>query len=144
MADKITKEQLIALLNEDLAREYQAVITYRTYASAVPGRFRQELREFFTAEIADELGHAQILADKIVHMGGRPETVPAAVKYTEDPKEMLQNALKDETETVERYVERRDQAEACGEYGLAVDFDDLIADETRHRDELRMMLKRWD
>ena len=57
---------------------------------------------------------------------------------------MLQNALKDETETVERYVERRDQAEACGEYGLAVDFDDLIADETRHRDELRMMLKRWD
>jgi bacterioferritin len=144
MAAKISKEQLIALLNEDLAREYQAVITYRTYASAVPGRFRPELREFFAAEIVDELTHAQILADKIVHMGGQPTTVPTAVKYTEDPKEMLQNALKDEEETVERYVARREQSEACGEYGLAVEFDNLIADESRHRDELRMMLKRWD
>lgn len=139
----ITREQLIELLNEDLAREYQAVITYRTYASAVPGIYRQELREFFAAEIVDELNHAQILADKIVHMGGQPETVPAKVKYTEDPREMLQNALHDEEETVDRYVERRKQAEACGEFGLAVDFDDLIADETKHRDELRMMLRRW-
>lgn len=142
MAD-ITREQLIALLNEDLAREYQAVITYRTYASAVPGIYRQELREFFAAEIADELTHAQILADKIVHLGGQPATVPAAVKYTEDPKEMLQNALADEEETVKRYVARREQAEQLGEHGLAIDFDDLIADESKHRDELRMMLKRW-
>jgi bacterioferritin len=140
----ISREQLIALLNEDLAREYQAVITYRTYASAVPGLQRQELREFFAAEIPDELGHAQILADKIVALGGKPETVPAKVKYTEDPREMLQNALADEEETVDRYVERRSQAEACGEFGLAVQFDDLIADETRHRDELRMMLRRWE
>lgn len=139
----ITREQLIELLNEDLAREYQAVITYRTYASAVPGIYRQELREFFAAEVADELGHAQILADKIVMMGGQPTTVPAAVKYTEDPKEMLQNALADEEETVTRYVQRREQAEAAGEFGLAVDFDDLISDESKHRDELRMMLKRW-
>jgi bacterioferritin len=56
---------------------------------------------------------------------------------------MLRNSLEDEEATVQRYVERREQAEACGEYGLAVDFDDLIRDETRHRDELRMMLKRW-
>jgi bacterioferritin len=142
MAD-ISREKFIALLNEDLAREYQAVITYRTYASAVPGLYRQELRQFFAAEITDELGHAQMLADKIVTLGGQPETVPAKVKYTEDPKEMLQNALADEEETVNRYVERRSQAEELGEYGLAVDFDDLIADETKHRDELRLMLRRW-
>ena len=139
----ITREQLIDLLNEDLAREYQAVIQYRTYASAVPGVYRQELREFFEAEITDELGHAQLLADKVVALGGRPATTPTAVKYTEDPKEMLRNSLEDEETTIQRYVERRSQAEDCGEYGLAVDFDDLIADETRHRDELRMMLKRW-
>ncbi len=139
----ITREKLVELLNEDLAREYQAVIQYRTYASAVAGVYRQELREFFEAEIADELGHAQLLADKIVTLGGRPSTVPAPVKYTEDPKEMLRNSLEDEEATVHRYVERREQAESCGEYGLAVDFDDLIRDETRHRDELRMMLKRW-
>lgn len=142
MAD-ITREQLIALLNEDLSREYQAVITYRTYASAVSGINRQELREFFAAEIPDELTHAQILADKIVSLGGQPTTVAATVKYTDDPKEMLQNALHDEEETVKRYVQRRDQSEELGEYGLAVEFDDLIADETKHRDELRLMLRRW-
>ena len=142
MAD-VTRERLVELLNEDLAREYQAVIQYRTYASAVAGINRRELREFFEMEIPDELGHAKILADKIVTMGGRPTVAPAGVKYTEDPKEMLRNSLEDEEATVQRYVERREQAEACGEYGLAVDFDDLIRDETRHRDELRMMLKRW-
>ena len=140
---KITNEQLIQLLNEDLAREYAAVIQYRTYASAVTGPYRQELREFFSAEINDELTHAALLADKIVTLGGQPETVPAAVKYTEDPKQMLQNALEDEEETVKRYVERRTQAEECEEYGLAVDLDDLIKDESKHRDELRLMLKRW-
>ena len=142
MAD-ITREQLVDLLNEDLAREYQAVIQYRTYATTVSGVYRLELREFFEAEITDELGHARILAEKIVTLGGRPTTAPTPVKYTEDAKEMLRNSLEDEETTVQRYVERRDQAEACGEYGLAVDFDDLIRDETRHRDELRMMLKRW-
>jgi bacterioferritin len=142
MAD-VTREQLIELLNEDLAREYQAVIQYRTYASVVSGVNRRELREFFETEIPDELGHAKLLADKIITMGGRPTVAPAAVKYTEDVKEMLRNSLEDEEATVQRYVERREQAEACGEYGLAVDFDDLISDETRHRDELRMMLKRW-
>ena len=143
MADKISRERLLELLNEDLAREYQAIITYRTYASAVSGINRQELREFFASEIPDELGHAQILADKIVAMGGQPTTVPASVKYTEDPRQMLQNALEDEEETVKRYVARREQSEQAGEYGLAVQFDDLIADETSHRDELRLMLRRW-
>ena len=140
---EITRERFIALLNEDLAREYQAVIQYRTYASVVSGTNRRELREFFESEIPDELGHAKLLADKIITMGGRPSVAPSAVKYTEDAKEMLRNSLEDEEATVNRYVERREQAEACGEYGLAVDFDDLIRDETRHRDELRMMLKRW-
>ena len=143
MSDKISRERLLELLNEDLAPEYQAILTYRTYASAVSGINRQELREFFAAEIPDELAHAEMLADKIVAMGGQPTTVPAAVKYTEDPREMLQNALEDEEETVKRYVARREQAEDAEEYRLAVQFDDLISDETKHRDELRLMLRRW-
>jgi bacterioferritin (cytochrome b1) len=68
MADT-PKQQLLAGLNEDLAHEYAAVILYRTYASAVTGPFRQELRTFFSNEIPDELGHAQLLADKIVALG---------------------------------------------------------------------------
>jgi bacterioferritin len=137
------RKTLIAGLNEDLAHEYAAVITYRTYASAVRGPNRQELRQFFTGEIADELAHAQLLADKIVALGGAPTTAAAGVKYTEDAVEMLQHALADEMATLERYIERRQQAEAAGEYGLAVDLDTVIADETKHRDELRLMLGRW-
>lgn len=134
---------LIEGLNEDLSFEYQAVITYRTYASAVRGPYRQDLRQFFEAEITDELNHARLLCDKIVALGGVPTTTAAPVKYTEDPQEMLQNALADERETIERYVRRRKQAEEVGEYGLVVDLEDIIADESKHRDELRLMLDRW-
>ena len=141
MSDNLA--DLIKELNVDLSREYSAVIQYRTYASAVTGPYRQELREFFALEIADELGHAEILADKIVAMGGQPVVTAAPVKYTEDPQQMLKNSLEDEELTVKRYVERRTQAEECEEYGLAVDLDDLIKDESKHRDELRLMLKRW-
>ncbi|HUF28628.1 MAG TPA: ferritin-like domain-containing protein [Gemmatimonadaceae bacterium] len=140
---KDTSEALIAGLNRDLTREYAAVIMYRTYASMVRGPFRQELRGFFTVEIADELAHAQTLADKIVSLGGTPDVTSGPVKVTDDVVQMLQNALDDEVETVDRYVERRRQAESLGEHGLAIDLDDLIADETRHRDELRLMLQRW-
>lgn len=134
---------LIEGLNEDLAGEYSAVITYRTYASAVRGPYRQDLRQFFEKEITDELSHAQLICDKIISLGGVPTTQAAPVKFTENAREMLQNALDDEIATLERYVRRREQAEQANEYGLAVDLDDVIADETKHRDELRLMLDRW-
>jgi bacterioferritin len=138
-----TKKQLIDGLNEDLKGEFQAIIMYRLYASMVQGAFRQELRTFFTSEIPEELTHAQILADKIAALGGTPAAVPAPVAVVSEAKAMLEAALKAELETIDRYVKRRAQAEAAGEYGLAVDFDTLIADESNHRDELRQMLARW-
>lgn len=141
---KVTKKDLIAGLNVDLANEYAAVITYRTYASQVQGPWRQELRNFFAAEIPDELLHAQMLCDKIVALGGDPVVKAAEVKKAKDAKEMLANALADEKATLKRYVERRKQAESLGEYGLVVELDNLIADETRHRDELQLMLARWE
>lgn len=143
-ASQVTQEELLKGLNVDLAHEYAAVILYRTYASQVQGQWRMELRAFFEREIPDELGHAQILADKIVALGGTPTTTPAQVKPARDAKEMLRNALEDEIETIGRYVLRRKQAEALGHYGLAVELDDLIRDESTHRDEIQMVLKRWD
>ena len=142
MADKDMKT-LLAGLNDDLAHEYAAVIQYRTYASAVSGPYRQELRQFFTNEITDELGHAQMLADKIIALGGTPVVQAAKVRVTDDPKQMLQFSWEDEVATITRYIQRRDEAEKAGEIGLAVDLDTVIADETTHRDELGMMLKRW-
>ena len=142
MAKKGT-EALIRDLNEDLRGEFQAVIMYRLFASMVQGPWRQDLRAFFEAEIPEELTHAQILADKIASLGGTPAAEPSTVTVVGDAKAMLQTALAAEESTIERYVARRKQAEEMGEYGLAVQFDDLIADETHHRDELRQMLARW-
>jgi bacterioferritin len=137
------RKQLLEGLNEDLRGEFQAIIMYRLYASMVQGPYRQELRTFFGNEITDELTHAQVLADKIAALGGTPAAVPAPVAVVSEAKAMLEAALAAEVETIERYVTRRAQAQAAGEHGLAIEFDTIIADESTHRDELRLMLARW-
>ena len=138
-----SKRALLDGLNEDLRGEFQAIIMYRLYASLVQGPYRQELRAFFANEIPEELAHAQILADKISALGGTPSAEPAKVTVVSEPKAMLEAALAAEVETIARYLERRRQAEEAGEPGLAAQFDDIISDETHHRDELRQMLARW-
>ena len=143
MTTQDAKQQLLEGLNVDLRGEFQAIIMYRLYASTVQGPYRQELRAFFSNEIPDELGHAQILADKIAALGGTPAAVAAPVTVVSEPKAMLEAALAAEVETLDRYVTRRKQAEAAAEYGLAAQLDTIIADESNHRDELRQMLARW-
>jgi bacterioferritin len=144
MADKKNNnKKLIEGLNEDLAAEYQAVIMYRTYASLVSGPYRQELRAFFEGEIPDELGHAAYLADKIVALGGTPTVEPGPIPMTKDNKEMLENTLQAEIDTIERYTQRVDQAEEAGEIALKVQLEDMILDETTHRDDIRRMLVGW-
>ena len=143
MPDTSKVDQLLQGLNEDLRGEFQAVIMYRLYASMVQGPYRQELRNFFEAEIPEELTHAQILADKIAALGGTPASTPKEVPVVMGAKAMLEAALKAEVDTIGEYVKRRKQAEDAGEYGLAAQFDDIIADETNHRDELKQMLAHW-
>lgn len=136
-------QELIDGLNEDLAAEYQAVIMYRTYASEVGGPYRIELRGFFEGEIPDELGHAAFLADKIVSLGGTPTTQAAPVPAASGAREMLENALRGEEETIERYSRRLEQAEKAGEKAIKIELEDLIVDESRHRDDIRRMLAGW-
>lgn len=136
-------KELIDGLNEDLAAEYQAVIMYRTYASLVSGPYRQELRAFFEGEIPDELGHAAFLADNVVALGGIPAIAPPPVPIAKDNREMLENALQAEVDTIERYTRRIQQAEALGEISIKVQLENLIVDESKHRDDIRRMLMDW-
>lgn len=138
-----TMEELIEGLNEDLSHEFNAVITYRLFASMCSGPYRQELRSFFEKEIPDELGHAQFLADKIVALGGTPITEPAPVQVTTDNREMFEIALKAERDTVARYEKRIEQAESLGETGLKIRLEDLIVDETGHAEEMERILHKW-
>ena len=112
-----------------------------TYAATVSGIHRGELKEFFLAEIQDELRHAQFLADKIAALGGKPTTQPAPVPEAATPRAMLEAVLQAEKETIARYVERMKQAEAYGDYGLANDLQEIISEETRHKEETEKLLK---
>ncbi|HET7552842.1 MAG TPA: ferritin-like domain-containing protein [Gemmatimonadaceae bacterium] len=135
---------LIDGLNEDLANEYASVIQYRTFASTLRGPHRLTLRSLFEGEIPDELGHAGVLADYITALGGSPTTMPAEVPTADSPLEMLRTAYDAEVQAIARYVERRSQAEEAGEHGIAVSLDDIIEDETRHRDEMQLIIEGWE
>jgi bacterioferritin len=136
-------QELIDGLNEDLVAEYQAVIMYRTYASLVSGPFRQELKAFFESEIPDELGHAALLADKIVALGGMPAVHVPDIPVATDNREMLENTLQAEVDTIARYARRIQQAEDAGEISIKIQLEDLIVDESNHRDDIRRMLMDW-
>jgi bacterioferritin len=141
MAD--ARQDLIDGLNQDLSAEYQAVVMYRTYASLASGPFRRDLKAFLEGEILDELNHAAFLADKIVALGGRPTVDVPPIPYTDDNRQMLENALQAEIDTIERYTRRIDQAEAAGELAVKIQLEDLIVDESQHRDDIRRILKDW-
>ena len=140
----VDRETLLAGLNHDLAGEYQAVLMYTYYAAKLTGPYRKELRALFQAEIADEQGHAQFLADKIATLGGEPTTQPRPVPHAEEPREMLKQALAAEKQAIMDYNQRIRQAEAFGDIGLKVDLENQVADETRHKEELERILAGWD
>jgi len=139
MAD-VTMQDLINGLNKDLAGEYNAIISYLQYSAKVNGPYRPQLVEFLQTEIPDEQAHAQYLADKIASLGGEPTVEPSPVRTSNDTREMLQYIYEAERQTVENYRKRIDQAEACGEIGLKVQLEDMLSDETRHRDEVKKIL----
>jgi bacterioferritin len=137
----VDKQKLIDGLNEDLAYEYQAVLMYNTYAAMTTGIHRPILKAFFESEITDELKHAAFLANKITALGGTPTTRPFPLDIVEDARSMLQQVQKAESETIDRYVRRRHQAEEFGDFGLATDLDDIISDETEHKEETEKLLR---
>lgn len=143
MTDRGKLQELIDGLNEDLAGEYNAIISYIQYSAKVTGPYRPQLVQFLRQEIPDEQAHAQYLADKIASLGGMPVVEPRPVKTSDDTRQMLELVYEAEAQTVENYRRRIDQAEAAGEIGLKIQLEDMIGDESRHRDEVKKMLDGW-
>lgn len=140
----VDRQALIDGLNHDLAGEYQAILMYIHYSAKLTGPYRRELRALFQAEITDEQGHAQFLADKITALGGEPTTEPRAIPHADQPKEMLEQALAAEKQAIADYEARLRQADAFGDVGLKVSLENQVADETRHKEELERVLAGWD
>ena len=140
----MTKEAFIKKLNEDLSNEFSAIIQYTTYAAKVTGPFRPELSKFFLAEVADEQVHAQFLADKIVTLGGTPTTIASDVAQANSNKAMLEEVMKAESKAVQAYTERAEQANKLGFKALALDLEDMIRDESNHKEEVAKILSGWN
>ena len=136
-------QNLIDNLNKDLAEELAAVIQYTVYAAKVTGPYRPQLQQFFLAEVPDEQLHAQFLANKIVALGGEPTTKPSAVKLAKNNREMLQAVMEAETRAIAGYTTRAEEADAFGDVGLKVQLEDMVRDETGHREETERMLRDW-
>src|SRR5689334_22011275 len=107
----LDRQALLEGLNHDLAGEYQAILMYTHYSAKLTGPYRRDLRALFQAEIADEQGHAQFLADKVAALGGEPTTEPRPVPHADQPREMLEHALGAEKQAIADYNERVRQAE---------------------------------
>jgi bacterioferritin len=139
----MTRQQMIDALNEDLAFELSSIIQYLTYAAKVTGPYRPELSKFFAAEIPEETGHAQFLANKITALGGEPTTTPRPVAAARTNRQMLEAVLKAEADAVERYARRVRQADDLGDVGLRVQLENIAQDETGHREEVERILRDW-
>lgn len=140
----VDRQALLDGLNHDLAGEYQAILMYTHYSAKLTGPYRRELRALFQAEISDEQGHAQFLADKVVALEGEPTTKPRPVPHADQPREMLEQALGAEKQAIADYNARIRQAEAFGDFGLKVELENQVADETRHKEELERIIAGWD
>jgi bacterioferritin len=139
----VDKQEMIKLLNEDLAGELGAIIQYTTYAAKSTGPYRPQLSQFFLAEVPDEQGHAQYLANKIVALGGEPTTTAREVPVAKDNKEMVQAVRESEHRAVADYTKRARQAEEFGDKGLVVQLEDIVRDETGHLEETERLLRDW-
>jgi bacterioferritin len=132
--------ELIDALNEDLAREYQAIIAYTVYSSVLSGAQWMNIAAELKIHAGQELQHALILADQIDYLGGTPTATPKPVKLSKKAEEMLRFDLDNETETIKNYRRRVKQAEAVGHYALAEQLRRIIAEEQNHQHDLATAL----
>jgi bacterioferritin len=137
------KKAMIDRLNEDLAGELGAIIQYITYAAKVSGPYRPQLVQFFLAEVPDEQGHAQFLANKIVTLGGEPATTARPVPPAHSTKDMLQAVLAAERKARADYTQRAREAEEFGDVALKVQLENMVLDESGHGDEVERILTEW-
>lgn len=125
-------ESLIKNLNEDLAREYQAIIAYTVYSQMLKGAEYMNIASELEKHAAEELQHALTIANQIDYLGGVPTATPRPVKVTEDNEEMLRADLRNESETIQNYRQRVKQCEELGEYAMAELIREILVEEQDH------------
>jgi bacterioferritin len=137
---RVTREQLIGLLNEDLAREYQAIIAYVVYSQVLKGAQYMSIAKELETHASEELQHALIVSKQIDYLGGTPTVTPRPVKVSDKAEDLLRFDLDNENETVRNYRERVRQCEALEEYALAEQIREILVQEQEHQIDLATAL----
>jgi bacterioferritin len=138
--DEAAVQALINALNDDLAREYQAIIAYTVYSNVLSGAQWMSIASELKKHAAEELQHALIIADQIDYLGGMPTTVPKEVKVSDNPEDMIRFDLDNETDTIRNYRQRVKDAEALGHFALAEQLRKIISQEQEHQHDLATAL----
>ncbi len=139
-AATVDRKALIGLLNEDLSREYQAIIAYVVYSQVLKGAEFMSVAKELESHAKEELDHALIIAKQIDYLGGTPTVVPKPVKLSDKPEALLRFDLENETETIRHYRARVGQCEALGEYAMAEHIREILKAEQDHQIDLATAL----
>jgi bacterioferritin len=137
---RIDREDLIARLNEDLAREYQAIIAYVVYSQVLKGAQYMSIAAELETHASEELAHALLIAKQIDYLGGTPTVQAKAVKLSDKAEELLRFDLQNELETIKNYRERVRQCEALSEFAMAEHIREILKDEQEHAIDLATAL----
>ena len=137
---KISRDELIQQLNEDLSREYQAIIAYINYSQVLKGAQYMQIAKELEIHASEELQHALKIAKQIDYLGGDPTVVPKAVRTSKKAEDMLRFDLENEIETIANYRVRIRQADALGEYALCEELREIILQEQEHAIDLATAL----
>jgi bacterioferritin len=136
----VSRDRLAELLNEDLAREYQAIIAYVVYSQVLKGPEFMSIADQLETHAQQELKHAMILSRQIDYLGKMPAVTPKPVRTSENAREMLRFDLDNENETIRNYRERVRQCEAIGEFAMAEQIRQILVDEQDHQIDLATAL----
>ena len=131
-AASITRERLIDLLNEDLEREYQAIIAYVTYSQVLKGAQYMNIAGELEVHATEELAHAIAVANHIDYLGGMPTVTPKPVKTSENAEDMLRFDLENERETIRNYRRRIKQCDELNEYAIGESIREILMQEQDH------------
>src|ERR1700733_12012577 len=139
-APKISRDKLAELLNEDLSREYQAIISYVVYSQVLKGAEFMSIAEQLELHAQQELKHALIISRQIDYLGKMPTVAPKTVRTSENAKEMLRFDLENENETIKNYRARVRQCDALGEFAMAEHIREILMQEQEHQIDLATAL----
>jgi len=136
----ITRDRLADLLNEDLSREYQSIISYVVYSQVLNGAEYMGIAAQLELHAKQELDHALTVSRQIDYLGKMPAVTPKPVRTSQDPRQMLRFDLENENETVRNYRDRVRQCEALGEYAMAEQIRRILVQEQDHQIDLATAL----